>query len=265
MTSHLTEGHTLQGVHVERWGTGTPVVLVHGGGHGDPGGGALKWRFQRPLAEQGWELIVSDRPGMGQSPSQGPDDFELDGPWVAELLGDGAHLIGHSYGGAIATCASGLRPEAVRSFTLIEAPLFSVARDRPEARALVARLEGAMSERIPLVGVVKAFKVLGIPRDRELRERPPVSAMRAMAKGFKTMRSPDSFDFGPSIDAVVAAGVPTMWVDGGWSDGLRAVGEEFTKVSGGKLLTIPAGHHFPQMIEGGAPFNTAWQTFAGEL
>ena len=104
----------LSSIHIERWGSSGPrVVLVHGGAQGTETGGERNFAFQRPLAEQGWQLIVPDRPGHGRSPDPGrPDDAEADGAWVAELLGDGAHLLGHSYGGVIALCAAGLRPEA---------------------------------------------------------------------------------------------------------------------------------------------------------
>jgi pimeloyl-ACP methyl ester carboxylesterase len=261
MSDPTPAGRRHDGIHITRWGSGPAVVLVHGSGHGDPGGGAQKWKFQRPLAEQGWTLVVPDRPGQGESPSQGPDDYEADGPWVAELLGDGAHLVGHSYGGAIAVCAAGLRSESVRSLTLIEAPIFSAAADRPEARAQAQAIRDAMAAKIPVVGIVKAFKALGIPRDPKLRERPPISALRALAKGFKTMRPPDAFDFGPSLVAVKAAGVPVLFVEGGWSPGFKAIGEGVAAATGGELLSIPAGHHFPQMVNDGTPFNTAWQRF----
>jgi pimeloyl-ACP methyl ester carboxylesterase len=265
MTSDTAATRRLDGVHVNRWGSGSPVLLIHGGGHGDPAGGSQAWKFQRPLAEQGWTLVMPDRPGMGQSPSQGPDDLEADAPWVAEMLGEGAHLIGHSYGGAIALCAAGIRPHAVRSLTLVEAPVFSIAANRPEVQAQVAQIHEAMASRIALVGMVKSLKALGIPRDRELRERPPLAAIARMAQGFKSMRPPDSWNAEPAITAIRGAGVPVLYVEGGWSPGFRAVGEEVTGLTGGELLRIPAGHHFPHMFEQGQQFNAAWQQFASPV
>lgn len=50
---------------VERWGTGTPVVLVHG----SLATGTDEWQAQRPLADQGFQLVVFDRRGYGQSPA----------------------------------------------------------------------------------------------------------------------------------------------------------------------------------------------------
>ena len=257
MTTRATAGHALERIHVTRWGSGAPIVLVHGGGQGDPAGGDVKWAFQRPLADRGFELVVPDRPGMGRSPSQGPDDFELDGPWAGELLGDGAHLVGHSYGGAIALCAAGLRPKAVRSLTLIEAPIFSAAAGRPEAARLAAQLRDAMSARLPIVGAVKGVKVLGIPRDRSLGERPPLGALRAMARGFRAMRHPDTWDAEPALAALRDVGVGVLFVEGGWSPGFQAIGEAVVRRTDGELLRIPAGHHLAHAFQEGRPFNEA--------
>ena len=52
-------------LHVEGWGDGTPVVLVHG----SLATGAEEWDAQRPLAEEGFRLLVLDRRGYGQSPA----------------------------------------------------------------------------------------------------------------------------------------------------------------------------------------------------
>ena len=101
-----------EGLHVTRWGSGSPVLLIHGGPQGGPNGGETAWGRQRPLADEGWELVLPDRPGHARSPSQGPENIEREAVWVAELLGDGMHLVGHSYGGCIATQAASLRPEA---------------------------------------------------------------------------------------------------------------------------------------------------------
>ena len=50
---------------VDSWGTGTPVVLVHG----SLATGADEWQAQRPLADKGFRLLALDRRGYGQSPA----------------------------------------------------------------------------------------------------------------------------------------------------------------------------------------------------
>ena len=98
------------------------------------------WRCQLDLAED-WTLVIPNRPGFGSSPPLERPDFELEAPLIAELLGDGAHLVGHSYGGVIALLAAALRPDAVRSLTLSEPGLLRLAADTPEGRAWLAQGE----------------------------------------------------------------------------------------------------------------------------
>lgn len=96
-------------LHVEQRGSGPKVVFVHGG---EEGGGAVAFASQYPLADS-FMLILPDLPGHGQSPAQGRKNAGRDALLIADLLEDGAHLVGHSYGGAVALRAAAQRPEAV--------------------------------------------------------------------------------------------------------------------------------------------------------
>ena len=109
-------------LNITRWGDAGPrVVMVHGSAQGSRVGGARHFSKQAALKDRGWQIVVPDRPGHGLSRAPGrPDDAELDGEWVAEMLEGGAHLVGHSFGGAVALAAAARRPEAVYSLTLIE-------------------------------------------------------------------------------------------------------------------------------------------------
>lgn len=122
------------GLHLERWGEGTPVVLVHG----SLAFGAEEWAAQRPLADQGFELTVYNRRGYGHNDGADDEDFLADADDIDHLLGDGAHLVGHSYGGLGAMIAAARRPEAVLSLTLLEAPAIGFAFDNAEWSELIA-------------------------------------------------------------------------------------------------------------------------------
>jgi pimeloyl-ACP methyl ester carboxylesterase len=123
-------------LHVTSWGEGEPVVLVHGSGAcGDPADG--DWSAQRPLADR-FQLLIPARRGYFQSPPIARGDFAVDAADIAGLLGDGAHLVAHSYGGVGALLAAAECPAAVRSLTLIEPAAFAVARGDPDVEALVA-------------------------------------------------------------------------------------------------------------------------------
>ena len=119
---------------VERLGSGPRVVLVHG----SIVDARRTWRHQLELAEH-WELWLANRPGFAGSPPLPRGDFEAEAPLFAELLGDGAHLVGHSYGAVIALLAATLRPQAVRSLTVSEPGALKLARGHPSADALLAQ------------------------------------------------------------------------------------------------------------------------------
>jgi pimeloyl-ACP methyl ester carboxylesterase len=263
----MSNDTTTGAIHVTRLGSGTPVLMVHGSGQGNPLGGAQHWACQAPLAEQGFELILPDRPGHGRSPTRGPEDFEVDAVWVAEMLGDGAHLVGHSYGGVIALAAAGLRPEAVRSLTLVEAPVFSAAAGDPDAEEFAGQIAAAAAIEDPFAAVVEFTKVAGIPVGLGRREPPSLEQLQAMGKGFQTMRPPYDWDAADAIARVRAAGIPALIVTGGWSPGFKAIGDALAQQLGGEHLIIDAGHHFPHMVADadgnpvGAEFTAALRAF----
>jgi pimeloyl-ACP methyl ester carboxylesterase len=121
---------------VERVGHGPPVVLVHG----SIVEARRTWRRHPPLAGE-WTLVLPNRPGFGASPPLERGDFEAEAPLIAELLGDGAHLVGHSYGAVIALLAAALRPEAVRSLVVSEPGALNVAAGRPHVDEVIAHGE----------------------------------------------------------------------------------------------------------------------------
>ena len=113
-------------IAVHRSGSGTPVVLLHCSAAGarqmQPFSEALRDRFTvGPL-----DILMPDLHGYGASGTrQGshPPALAHDAAIVAALardLGGPVHLIGHSYGGAVALAAAQSRPELVRSLVLIE-------------------------------------------------------------------------------------------------------------------------------------------------
>jgi pimeloyl-ACP methyl ester carboxylesterase len=117
---------TAADLDVERVGTGPPVVLVHG----SIVDARRTWRKQYELAER-WALCIPNRPGFAASPALERGDFEREAPMIADLLGDGAHLVGHSYGAVLALLAAAARPEAVRSLIVSEPGCFNLAKGDP--------------------------------------------------------------------------------------------------------------------------------------
>ena len=112
------------------------MVLVHG----SVVDARRTWRHQLELAER-WSLVLPNRPGFAASPPLPRGDFAAEAPLVAGLLGDGAHLVGHSYGAVIALLAAAARPDAVRSLVVSEPGCLRVAAGDPAVDPVIARGE----------------------------------------------------------------------------------------------------------------------------
>src|SRR5687767_5251719 len=112
-------------------GEGPPVMLVHGGVGPGP-----TWKAQEALRRR-WRLVIVTRRGFRPSPAADRQDFELDAGDLAQLLArEPAHCVGFSYGAVGLALAAGRNPERIRSLTLIEPPLFSLAAENPRVREL---------------------------------------------------------------------------------------------------------------------------------
>lgn len=126
-------------VAVREAGEGTPVVLLH-----CTGSSGNQWRaiadalLDGSLASgangRGYRLIMPDLRGYGASDpwsGRGPMRLADDAAIVraiAEEAGEAVHLVGHSYGGAVALTAALHAPETLSSLTLIEPAAFFLLR-----------------------------------------------------------------------------------------------------------------------------------------
>jgi pimeloyl-ACP methyl ester carboxylesterase len=107
-------------------GEGTPVVFVHGAG-------SARWSFDlvRPQLESRFTVIAIDRRGRGDSSDGQGYEVEREFEDVAAVVrdaGDGAQLVGHSYGALIAAGAAQLLDDLPR-LVLYEPPMGGVLAD----------------------------------------------------------------------------------------------------------------------------------------
>ena len=229
-------------------GSGPPLLLVHGGL-----GPRATWAAQEPLAER-WRLTIPWRRGFGDSPPTDRQDFQDDAADLADLLGaECPHAVALSYGVLGLLIAAGRAPGSVRSLTLIEPPLWSLAPDHPDVAALATLSEtyvaGASDsewlaefERIAGVGGATAGSLGG-----ELEEA------RRMARD---LRRPDEAQ--PDLAAINAAGVPVLVVSGGHHPGLEVVCDELAGRLGAQRERVEGAGHAAQRAPG---FNDVLESF----
>ena len=239
----ITVTHTAN-LHVSTLGQGPSIVFVHGGGEG----GLSAWTAQTPLADR-FRLIVPYRPGYGESPSLGGEDFETHAIPIAELLGDGAHLVGQSYGAIVAMLAAARRPEAVRSLTLIESGSSSIARGRPGVDDYERRM-GALASAPPsdIDELVRGVFAILDPKITLPRPLPP--GMIRWGENLPSFRWP--WEATVPVAELRAAGFPILAMSGGQ----RAMYEEIADALADALSServVISGPHALQTV--GAPFN----------
>ncbi|WP_129840684.1 alpha/beta hydrolase [Streptomyces sp. RFCAC02] len=101
-----------------------PALFVHG-----LGGSSRNWSALMALVRDDVECEALDLPGFGASPPPADGDYSVYGHAravvrVVEGSGRGpVHLVGNSLGGAVVTRVAALRPDLVRSLTLISPAL----------------------------------------------------------------------------------------------------------------------------------------------
>lgn len=239
-------------LEVERIGEGPPILFVHG----SVVGASITWRKQRELAER-WELILPNRPGFGESPPLERNDFALEAPMFAKLLGEGAHLVGHSYGSVIALLAAADRPEAVRSLTVSEPGLLRLAEGRAEVEEMIAggeRLYGD-PESIPPEEFLRMFRS-GVGSSHVTPDELP----EWLAHGVDLLkRERPPWEAEIPLDRLAAAGFPVLVISGDHSPVFEAVCDALAQsLSAERALISGRGHTIPST---GAPYNERLESF----
>ena len=222
---------------VESWGTGTPVVLVHG----SLATALDEWQAQRPLADEGFRLVVFDRRGYGQSPAADGEDFLRDADDIVELMGDGAHLVGHSYGGLGALVAAAKRPDATLSLALLEPGAFSLGQHNPSARQLVDDLRRLWKEDLPDRDWVIRF-LTAVGSDPEAMPPELVDAAVPLVPVLRRGRR-SLWDADLPLTELASAPFPKLVVSGGHSAGFDAICDDLAeRIGASRMLVAGAGH-----------------------
>ncbi len=233
---------------VDTWGTGVPVVLVHG----SLATGAEEWQAQQLLADAGFRLLVLDRRGYGQSPAVEGEDYLRDAEDIAKLIGDGAHLVGHSYGAVGAMCAAARRPEATLSLALLEPPTFALGQDHPAARALLGELRALWEKDLPHdEWLVRFLEAVGSDPDALARES--LAGMAPLVPQLRRGRVPWNPDL--PLAELASAPFPKLIVSGGHSAAFDAICDDLAaRIGASRTEVVGAGHEIQFT---GPPLNEA--------
>jgi pimeloyl-ACP methyl ester carboxylesterase len=244
-------------IFVESWGVGTPVVLVHG----SLATGAEEWQAQRPLAQEGYRLLVLDRRGYGRSPVIEGEDFLRDAEDIAALMDDGAHLVAHSYGGLGAMYAAARRPDETLSLTLLEPGAFALGQRNPAAQALVHEVRRIWDEQLPDEEWVLRF-LQTVGTDAAALPSDVAAALVALTPVVR--RGRPAWQTELPLAELATAKFPKLVVSGGHSAGFDAICDDLAAEIGASRAVIEgAGHEIqftgPQLNEALA---TLWRRAA---
>lgn len=221
---------------VRRLGSGLPVVLVHGGV-----GPRLTWERAESLSER-WTLVIPARRGFRPSPPTDRQDFERDAGDIGPLLGEGAHLVGFSYGGLSTALIAEGDPSRVRSLTLIEPPIYAAAAGDPEV-ARLARVgdaflagDGSPDEDAEFI------RRAGIDPDAADERREEIAEAIAAARGG---RPPTEAEI--DLGRIAAAGIPALVLSGDHHPAIERICDGLAESLRAHREVVPgAGHAVPR-------------------
>jgi pimeloyl-ACP methyl ester carboxylesterase len=127
-------------------GSGDAVVLLH-----SSASSGAQWRSLAAQLSERYRVLAPDLYGYGASaawPGHAPFALAHEAEIVHALLdqvGTQAHLVGHSYGGAVALHAARTRAGRFLSLVLIEPVAFYLLADRAEIAAVAERVRRAVA------------------------------------------------------------------------------------------------------------------------
>ncbi|MFJ6430947.1 alpha/beta fold hydrolase [Streptomyces sp. NPDC091416] len=157
-----------------------PALFVHG-----LGGSSQNWSALMPLLQDVLDSEAVDLPGFGDSPPPDDGNYSVTGHAraVIRFLDAGGrgpvHLFGNSLGGAVATRVAAVRPDLVRTLTLISPAL-------PEIRV---QLSAAPTALLAVPGIVSLFARMTRDWTAEQRTR----GVMALCYGDPARVSADAF------------------------------------------------------------------------
>jgi pimeloyl-ACP methyl ester carboxylesterase len=211
------------------------LLLIHGSV-----GNAETWAPVRPAVEPRFEVLAPNRSGYPPGPLLERIDFERQAEELAPLLGEGAHLVGHSYGGVIALLIAAAHPERVRSLAVSEPPAFGLARGNREVDDLIARLAEHFDQgpRDPRAFAEGFLALVGS------EARLPARLPRQLEQGIRaTMAERPPWEAEIPLAELAAAAFPKLVVSGAHNPAFDAVCDVLEEGLGAERAVLPGAGH----------------------
>ncbi len=167
------------------------------------------------------------------------EDFLCDAHDIDAAIGDGAHVVAHSYGGLGAMFAAARRPEAVHSLVLLEPPAFTMTAD-DDARRLVDDVRDIWDEDLSDERWLERF-LAAVGTDPATLPSEILEA--AMPLVPLARRSRPAWDREPPVADLAAAPFPKLVVSGAHSTGFDAICDELAEnIDASRAAVEGAGH-----------------------
>jgi pimeloyl-ACP methyl ester carboxylesterase len=211
------------------------VVLIHGSG----GNAETAWGPLRPLEER-HTLVAPNRGGYPPNPPLERIDFAQQAEELSPLLEDGAHVVGHSYGGVIAMLIAARRPDSVLSLTVSEPPAFGVARGNPDVDSLVQRLDAHFraGPREPRAFAEGFMTIIGS------NAKPPEALSPELEQGVRAlMAERPPWEAEIPLDELAATPFRKLVISGGHSAAFDAVCDVLEERLGAERAVLPGAGH----------------------
>ncbi len=216
----------------------TPILILHGWGW--PISSPQWARVKGFLEGAGYAVFLPDLPGFGQTlPPQEPWAIDNYVEWIKNFCQENnlsqVFLLGHSFGGSIATKFTIRYPELVRKLILVDSAAIRRKRLKKEIQKMVAHFLNQFSF-LPFYGFVRkaVYRILFRHSDYLLTEG-------VMKETYLKVLGEDMSDIFSQIS------VPTVLI-WGEKDGITPLEHAYVmkeKIPGAKLEIIPNVKHNP--------------------
>jgi pimeloyl-ACP methyl ester carboxylesterase len=233
-------------IHVDEWGAGEPLVLLHG----YMGSGRDFLGVAPRLAEDRHVVAITHR-GHGESTNTGESTYTFaqlgtDLAQAVDALGlDTFDLLGHSMGGILSMAYVLAHPERVRSLVLMDTAAAPAIAEQPEMMTALATIacEQGMAALWDQVGEVWSAAV----PDEDIKAHMRTAVLALDPFALRELGR-ELFDYPSMLEALAGVTCPTTVIVGENDIGLRSGADDLARaIPGAVLEVIPGAAHSPQV------------------